>query len=122
MFTRANTVVLALLISGCASSAFANGQCPAIGQSQGCGILIVVTNTGINVLEDPDVGPFDGSEDSLVGVQNDSSTTVSQVTLSGGAVNIFGFEGDGLCAFTACEWLHPTTYEGPTTSFANRES
>jgi adhesin/invasin len=94
-------------------------QCPPIGQSQGCGILIVVTNTGINVLEDPDVGPFDGSEDTLVGVQNDSSATVTQVTLSGGVVNIFGFEGDGLCAFTACEWLHPTTYEGPTTSFAN---
>jgi hypothetical protein len=101
-------------------------QCPPIGMSASCGVLVEFTDTGTNIFVDPSVPPYDGVEDTLVGVQNDSSTTQSSVTLAGVGVNgipIFEFDGDGLCAgFTGappgCPF-GPTGYEGPGTSFSN---
>src|SRR3954447_6587175 len=47
------------------------GQCPAVGADPSCGILIVVNpGGGLTVLKDPAVGPYDGLEDTLVGVLN----------------------------------------------------
>jgi hypothetical protein len=103
-------------------------QCPPIGFSASCGVLIEFTDSGTNIFVDPAVPPFDGSDDTLVGVQNDSSATVNNVTLSGvGATGapIFGFEADGLCVPVGsgpppppgCPF-GPTTYEGPNTSFS----
>ena len=100
-------------------------QCPPIGMSASCGVLIEFTDTGTNIFVDPTVPPYDGVEDTLVGVLNDSSATVNNVTLAGVGVTgapIFGFDGDGLCAgFTGsppgCPF-GPTGYEGPNTSFS----
>lgn len=102
-------------------------QCPAIGASPSCGILIELTDSGTVILGDPTVGPYDGIEDTLIGVQNDSTSTVNSITLSGTGVfgiPIFGFDSDGICAgyvFTGsggCPF-GTTGYEGPGTSFAN---
>jgi len=101
-------------------------QCPPIGQSASCGVLVEITDTGTNIFVDPSVPPFDGAEDTLVGVQNDSSATVNSTTLAGTGVNgipIFALDGDGLCAgYTGsppgCPF-GPTSYEGPNTSFSN---
>ena len=49
-------------------------QCPAIGFDTSCAILIVVEPNGSFVpYADPTQGPFDGIEDTLIGVQNESS-------------------------------------------------
>jgi hypothetical protein len=101
-------------------------QCPAIGNSPSCAILIELTDSGTNILADSTVGPFDGVEDTLVGVQNNSTQTVTRITLSGSGTTglpVFGFEGDGLCAgYTGSPAGCPfgiTGYEGPGTSFEN---
>jgi hypothetical protein len=44
---------------------------------------------------------YDGVEDNLVGVINNSSKTINSFKLSGGSVGIFGFDADGICVFTA---------------------
>jgi hypothetical protein len=44
---------------------------------------------------------YDGVEDNLIGVINNSSNTITSFKLSGGNVGIFGFDGDGICVFTA---------------------
>jgi hypothetical protein len=104
-------------------------ECPAIGSSPSCGILIEFTDHGTNLLFDPSVPPFDNIEDTLVGVVNDSSAPVSSVRLSGVGSQgdpIFGFDGDGICSTNpvyagrpaGCPF-GPTTYEGPGTGFAN---
>ncbi len=73
-------------------------ECPAIGADTGCAILIVINNTGAQVLTDPSQGVYDGIEDTLVGVLNNTtSTTVNDIPLSGGSNDIFGFDGDGAC-------------------------
>lgn len=57
-----------------------------------CGFTIDFTAGGIIAAVVPGVGPFDGIEDTLVGVTNTSGATVFSVALTGN--NIFGFDGD----------------------------
>jgi PKD repeat protein len=99
-------------------------ECPADGQDTSCGTLIIINPNGsTTVVSDPSQGPLDGIEDTLIGVVNNSSTTVQQLPISSAASAtspIFDFDGDGLCAAsprpTGCPF-GPTTYEGPGISF-----
>lgn len=77
-----------LLISGavvalCATfpltSAFA--QCPAYGADTDCGSVITITNTGATVTQTGQ-GPYDGSDDTLIGVVNNSTTPIYSLTLT----------------------------------------
>lgn len=97
-------------------------QCPAVGASPSCAILVIFNADGTtSILTDPRVGPFDRVEDTLVGVQNNSGITVPNMRISGN--DIFGFDGDGICsgryspAPAGCPF-GPTRYEGPNTSFS----
>ena len=97
-------------------------QCVPVGADASCGDLVDVTDLGTAIYADPSQGPYDGSDDTLVGVQNDSSEPVVAVVLSSDT-DIFGFDGDGICSgFTpgppACPY-GPTGYEGPDTSFGS---
>src|SRR5205085_52122 len=99
-------------------------QCPAIGLDTSCRILIVINPGGtLTVLQDSSQPPYEGSEDTLVGVVNQSGATVSSISLSS-STDIFGFDGDGICAVgispqpAGCPF-GPTEYEGPNTSFSN---
>jgi hypothetical protein len=98
-------------------------QCPPIGVDSSCAILIILTDNGISVATDPSQGPFDQVEDTLIGVQNNSSKTVFSLPLSS-PNPIFSFDSDGLCApFTfpqpsGCPF-GATGYEGPGVSFSS---
>jgi len=94
-------------------------QCPAIGLDTSCALLLVINPDGTVVAYgDPSQGPFDGIEDTLVGVQNNAAVSVPSLTLSGPGA--FGFDGDGLCSGffsgtpAGCPF-GPTGYEGPNT-------
>jgi hypothetical protein len=93
-------------------------QCPAVGADPSCKLLIYIDNTGAVVLNNTALGPYDGIEDTLIGVQNDSGITITGFDISGS--NIFGLDGDGLCNVSprpsGCPF-GPTGYEGPGTSF-----
>ncbi len=93
-------------------------QCPAVGASPSCGILIVVNaDRTVAVLGDSAVGPYDGGDDTLVGVQNNSSTSVDAITVSGpSGSGIFGFDSDGLCTYVSVP-CGTYGYEGPGTTF-----
>lgn len=95
-------------------------ECPAIGLDTSCGVLVQVTDGATNIYNDPSQGPYDGSDDTLIGVVNNSSKPVSSLQLSSNT-NLFGFDGDGLCtaspAPAGCPF-GPTGYEGPGTTFS----
>jgi hypothetical protein len=99
-------------------------ECPAIGLDTSCALLIYVTPTGqVGVAGDPTQGPFDGVEDTLIGVQNNSPTPLSSLPLSATSGKpLFGFDGDGLCLSfpspPACPF-DSTSYAGPGVSFSN---
>jgi hypothetical protein len=103
-------------------------QCPAVGLDAGCAILIVIQPDGsLTILRDASQGPLDGSDDTLIGVQNNSSTTAPSIAIGSATVAVFGFEApnDGLCSFTftgsgyCTATPRPATgYEGPDTTFS----
>ena len=82
----------ALLMAGTAAFAYptVNGHQP--------GVLITLTNAGATVSTVAAESPFDGIEDTYVGVVNNSTGAVSALNLSS-TQNIFGFDGDGLKRF-----------------------
>ena len=72
-------------------------QCPAVYQNNGCQFLITVGNGTQVVTQDPNQGPYEGADDALIGVQNNSSSPVSQLPLAVPNSALFGFEEDGIC-------------------------
>jgi hypothetical protein len=120
---------IALLVVGClallivylapsAASAATFTQCPAIDLDTGCQFLVNVTDAGTTIGSDPAQGPYEGSDDALIGIVNNSSKPISSVTLSA-EDELFGFDGDGICTITektapGCVVL-PTNAEGKAT-------
>ena len=100
--------------------------CPQIGFADGCNQVITLNSGGTAGIALGTPIPYDGIEDQLVGVINNSGQTVGSITLSG--FNIFGFDLDGAgssncdlggpspfgCPFN----FGPTGYEGPNISFS----
>jgi hypothetical protein len=93
--------------------------CPAVGLDSSCALVIYVTDGGVGVTGDPSQGPYDGVEDTLIGVVNLSSHNVSSLPLAA-KTSAFGFDGDGLCNVSGAPFGCPfgsTGYEGPGVSF-----
>jgi uncharacterized repeat protein (TIGR01451 family) len=99
-------------------------QCPQVGAAPTCGILIILNADGTTtILSDPKVGPYDKSDDVLVGVQNNTGAAATSVALTS-KKTIFKFDGDGVCSEKkkvqprgpGCPY-GPTTYEGPGVAF-----
>ena len=117
-------------------------QCPSIGWDVHCEILITINPDGsVTTQKDPGEGSFDGVDDTLIGVQNNSTFGIRSMDLTGtGApfVGPFNFDNDGICQLSVqgpngsvdntsntffpqppgCPF-GPTRYEGPGTAFTN---
>jgi hypothetical protein len=73
-------------------------ECPPIGADTSCAILIYIDDSGAQILTDPSQPVYDGVEDTLIGVLNDTtSTTISSIPLAGTS-DVFAFDGDGICS------------------------
>jgi hypothetical protein len=123
---RSHRPASAQVAPGVAAPAPMFTQCPAVGLNTGCRLLIVINPDGsVVVLTDPNQSPtYDGSEDTLVGVQNNSNSFVQSLNLSS-TTPAFGFDGDGPCTQVPTDPNCPPTgfgttgYEGPNTTFTN---
>lgn len=85
------------------ANAAPTGSCPAAGfDTAGCAIILDITSASGGVgtytaAQGPDYGtPYDGSEDTLIGVTNSSGATVNSIHVSSTSLAIFGFDGDGV--------------------------
>jgi hypothetical protein len=112
-----------------------------LGNATGCGALITVTAvdgsgkaTAFTVANTGNGNPFDGSDDVLVGILNNSAGNLTSITLSSTDTTfggIFGFDGDGPCDFLGTGFdcyndgapadvsseADPLDYEGPNNTF-----
>src|ERR1017187_9873406 len=99
---RNQTVPLMLLALAACIPASAQAppfnQCPHVGLSTGCAYLVVVMDGASNVLSDASQPPYDGVDDTLVGVQNSSSNSIASLPLNGSGMAILAFNGSGICA------------------------
>ena len=79
--------------------------------------MVIEPSGSITVYDDVSVGDYDGSDDTLVGVVNNSVAPVTAITVSGPGSDLAGLDGDGLCTYITCTWSAPTGYEGPMNGF-----
>ncbi len=131
------TLAFILVGAGLASAA---PICPTTSNTNtDCGYILTIgagnTITGAAV---PGAAPYDGGDDALVGVINNSGATFTgTISLSGtgNGGGIFAFDGDGICTFIgpgagnasatgsycsgAAAGTDPADYQGPINTFSN---
>ena len=116
-----SALMFALVASVAAGTASATPNiCPNIGNDSNCGVIITINPNLSLSFSHTGQGPYDGSDDTLVGVINTSTSTINSLNLTGS--NIFGFEGDGISSniYGAPGNSQDTTgYGGPMTFFTN---
>jgi hypothetical protein len=82
---------------------------------------VIDADGSLRVKADPTQPPFDGIEDTLFGVRNNSTKSIAAIPLRG-SQTIFGFDDDGICAVNprpaGCPF-GPTGYEGPGVTFSS---
>lgn len=107
----ASAILLALFIFAI-SMVSANARvCPAVGPDTDCGIAITITDNDSSIIFTGQ-GPYDGIDDTLVGIIN-SSRPIGSLGLSS-LFSIFDFDGDGIVTFgIPGNAFDNTTYGGP---------
>ena len=121
-----------LLIAGAAMAALAAaGSAHAVtypgygNDSNGPSLIISIDSAGVaSIANGPGFsqGPYDGSEDTYIGVENNYGKSISSLHLSAPGVDIFGFDSDGIDTYGAVEVAgNPdgSTYGGPIGYFTN---
>jgi hypothetical protein len=99
---------------------------PPDAAATGCNVVITINADRSTTVTITDATAYENSEDVLVGVKNNSSSSVPSFNLTGS--NIFGLEGDGICTYTfvgsgycsasQIAGTDPGDYYGPHTTFA----
>jgi hypothetical protein len=126
----------ALLVAGAPlffSVAAQAGPCPALGNiAAGCNETITLNPGGTGTVVVNNATPYDGSDDQLVSVINNTGASVSSITITG--TGIGAFESDGGWApgsgcvvsgpntfgcFTPSIATSPGDYSGPNNTFAS---
>src|SRR5215472_15687401 len=92
--------------------------CPAAGSDTNCGITITLNSNGTARVTASGQGPYDGLEDTLVGIVNNSGATVTTIHLSS-KQDIGGFDGDGLETYINPPSGGATGYEGSISTTGN---
>lgn len=105
---------------------FATSPCPTAINSPssaylstgGCNVVITFAADGSASTTITNPNPYDGTEDTLVGVLNNSASTITSFNLSGS--NIFGFDSDGACSgyVSTTDCAGATGYAGPGVTFS----
>jgi len=67
--------------------------------NEGCTVLITLNADGsiVTTTPNPAFSYENGDDDNMIGVVNNTGTTISSLQLSSATAPIFGFDGDGIC-------------------------
>jgi hypothetical protein len=104
----ATTMVAGLAVAGASAQA---AVCPPAGTAPICN-LIITFGPGGGITTSGPGGNYDGVEDALIGVVNNSGSTITSFKISG--TGIFGFDSDGIDTYTgASNAMDLTGYGGP---------
>lgn len=111
----AGAAALALAGSGGAARA---ATCPSFGDDTDCGIIITFNPNGSVTTTATGQPPYDGVEDTLVGVVNNSTKSIASIPLTSTS-DIFGFDGDGIDTYGAPSNTKDTSgYGGPNAFYS----
>jgi hypothetical protein len=94
------------------------GPCPALGAiPAGCNVTITLPPSGIGTVLVENSTPYDGVQDQLVGVVNNTGGTVNQITITGSGIGGFDLDG-GWAPGNGCVSAGPNTFGCFTPSIA----
>jgi hypothetical protein len=100
------------------------GICPVVGSASDCGVQINVTAqsggvaSAFSVTNLGNGNPYDGVEDTLVGITNSTGATINSISLTASDSSAaFYFDGDGACSYSGMGGCGTTGYEGPNMTF-----
>lgn len=100
MKTKISVALATLLTAFATSNAQALttiGSCPTVGLATSCAVVYTFNADGsISTAVNSSIPSTDGIEDTLAGIVNNSGHTINSLTLDGGSLDIFGFDGDGI--------------------------
>ncbi len=127
-FTKFATRAMTLAIAGWLGTAVTPAQatlaqlgvCPSAGSASDCNLLLTFGSGGSIATSTGPQTNYDGGDDALIGVLNNSGQVLNSFNISG--YNLFGFEGDGINAYvTPPVTGNPdnTGYGGPLAYFTN---
>ena len=124
------TAALVLIASaGMGAAPAAAATCPTFGFDTDCGLIITINPDGSLTITSTGQGPYDGVEDTLLGVVNHSGINQPNISISIHVSSIltdaFGFDDDGIQTFGSLPPIGTPLgyvikgYEGPDNYFAN---
>jgi hypothetical protein len=102
----ATTATLAMGLMVAAPTPAQANVCPVITDTQGfgasdCNVLLTINADGSVTATNPaGVSTYDGSDDAMIGILNNSSTTLNHILVHGSAAfggSFGGMDGDGIC-------------------------
>jgi hypothetical protein len=94
----------------------------------GCNVLITFASNGSISTSFPNAAPsYDsGGDDNLIGIVNNTGSTITSINLSSTSTDIFGFDGDGACeggytvgGAAACSSSDSSGYGPASVTFTN---
>ena len=105
-------------------NAMAAPLCPAVGVATDCNIVLTIGPGGTltSAAGASTSSTYDGAEDVIIGVINNSGSPVSSLNLSSPGIDIFGFDGDGIDTFGVVKNASnpdASGYGGPNGYFTN---
>ena len=140
-FTQGTTMkkilftLLCLTLLGLVTTPVWADQCGGalpLGSATGCGVVITATAvnasgqaTAFTLTNTGNGNPYDGMEDTLIGIVNNSGGVLKSITLSSPNTafgGLYNFDGDGVCGFQSpgadCfNGALPGSYQGPNNTF-----
>jgi PEP-CTERM motif-containing protein len=112
-----------LAVGGLAGGSANAVPCPVIAAVTTCNVVITAGPGGAFTTTVPNAAPYDGSDDNLVGVINNSGHTITSLSFTGSGTGggFFAFDNDGLQSFVAADGGAPDTtgYGGKVSTTAN---
>ena len=117
-YLMASAILSAATLAGGLASA---APCPNINGVTTCNVVITAGPGGSFATTIPNPNPYDGSDDNLVGVINNSGSTITSLSFvgSGNGGGLFAFDGDGLQSYVPADGSDPTGYGGRVSTTAN---
>src|SRR5436305_2552394 len=121
-YVMASAILSAAMLAGGSANAAPTSPCPNINGVTTCNVVITAGPGGSFVTTVPNPNPYDGSDDALVGIINNSGSTITQLSFigSGNGGGLFAFDLDGLQSFNGAAGGAPDTsgYGGKVSSTA----
>ncbi len=119
-YLMASAILSAATLAGGSVNA---ALCPNINGVTTCNVIITAGPGGSFVTTVPNANPYDGSDDNLVGIVNNSGSTITSLSFvgSGNGGGLFAFDGDGLQFYNSAAGGAPdgSGYGGKVSSTAN---